>query len=148
MEDHTRSLFSVRHHSAPVWMSYMLVVAAVYNAVWGGFVVLFPDLLFEWTGMELPRYPELWQCIGMVVGVYSVGYLTAARDPYRHWPIVLVGLLGKVAGPIGFVKAIYTGSLPLAFGSTILTNDLIWWIPFGLVLKGAYDHHRESEPNV
>lgn len=132
------SISSIRNHDAPIWMSYMLVVAAVYNAVWGGVVVLFPDLLFEWAGMTLPRYPELWQCIGMMVGVYSVGYLAAAWDPYGHWPIVLVGLLGKIAGPVGFVKAIYVGSLPLAFGVTILTNDLIWWIPFGLVLTGAY----------
>ncbi len=123
----------------------MLLLAAVYNAVWGGAVVLFPNLLFEWTDMTLPRYPELWQCIGMMVGVYSIGYLAAAWDPFRHWPIVLVGLLGKIAGPIGFVKAIYEGSLPLTFGITILANDLIWWIPFGLVLHGAYDHERQTE---
>jgi len=134
-----------RTRAAPAWMSYMLGAAALYNAVWGGVVVLFPDLLFTWVGMEGPRYPELWQCIGMMVGVYSVGYLAAARDPYRHWPIVLVGLLGKIAGPIGFTKAIFDGSLPLAFGVTILTNDLIWWVPFGLVLNGAYEQACRGE---
>ena len=41
--------------------------------------------------------------MGMIVGVYGIGYLIAARDPRTHWPIVLVGLLGKVFGPIGFV---------------------------------------------
>jgi small multidrug resistance pump len=43
----------------------------------------------------------------------------------RHWPIVLVGLLGKVLGPIGFLDAALRSALPGAVGWTILTNDLI-----------------------
>jgi hypothetical protein len=73
----------------------------------------------------------------MIVGVYGVGYLAAASDHRRHWPIVLVGLLGKVLGPLGFGVALIRGELPAAFGVTILTNDLIWWIPFALMLRDA-----------
>ena len=47
---------------------------------------------------------------------------------------VLVGLLGKVLGPIGFLEAATTGALPWRFGWTILTNDLIWWPAFGAIL--------------
>ena len=57
------------------------------------------------VGMEPPNYPELWQCIGMIVGVYGIGYLAAAADPLGHWPITLVGFLGKMFGPIGFAGA-------------------------------------------
>ena len=74
----------------------------------------------------------------MIVGVYGIGYIIAATDPNRHWPIVLVGLLGKIFGPIGFAKALYTGVFPLTFGINIIFNDLIWWIPFYLILKRAY----------
>ena len=49
--------------------------------------------------MEVPRYSFLWQCVGMIVGVYGVGYLAAAAAPLRHWPIVLVGFLGKSVWP-------------------------------------------------
>ncbi|GIW73829.1 MAG: hypothetical protein KatS3mg103_0351 [Phycisphaerales bacterium] len=100
-------------------------------------MVAFPNALFDLAGMPSPRYPQLWQCIGMIVGVYGVGYLAAARDPWRHWPIVLVGLLGKVFGPIGFAQALIAGDLPPAFGVTILTNDLLWWAPFAMILWGA-----------
>jgi len=119
-------------------MRWVLIAAGIYNLAWGSLAVLAPQWCFRVVGMEVPNYPELWQCIGMVVGVYGVGYLAAARDPLRHWPITLVGLLGKVLGPIGFAGALLAGRFPLAFGWNILTNDLIWWAPFAGILLAAW----------
>jgi hypothetical protein len=63
----------------------------------------------------------------------------------RHWPIVLVGFLGKVFGPIGYVDGVLRGEVPPGFGITIPTNDLIWWVPFGLMLAHAWRcHHSQS----
>lgn len=118
-------------------MSQALQLAATYNLAWGAFVVLFPTVPFDWLGLEPPRYPQIWQCVGMIVGVYGVGYAIASTAPLRHWPIVLVGLLGKVLGPIGFLSAAVNAELPWSAGWTILTNDLIWWVPFGLILRAA-----------
>ena len=95
--------------------------------------------------MEMPNYPELWQCIGMIVGVYGIGYWAAATNPYKHWAIVLVGLLGKVLGPLGFAKALIELRFPLSFGANIITNDLIWWIPFALILQQTYAHWRKLD---
>ena len=124
--------------SAPRWMRNVLLVAAVYNIAWGTFVVLFPTLPFAWIGLEPPNYPSLLRCLGMVIGVYGLGYGIAAGDPARHWPIVLVGLLGKIFGPIGFVLTASAGELPWSLGVTILTNDVAWWIPFGWMLVYAH----------
>lgn len=126
------------------WLRITLWAAAIYNVLWGGFVVAFPLAPFHWAGMQPPNYVELWQCIGMIVGVYGVGYAIAARDPLRQWPIVLVGLLGKIFEPVGFLQAALRGSLPWRAGGTILTNDLIWWIPFAAILLQAYRHHRQE----
>jgi hypothetical protein len=126
------------------WKRNWLLAAALYNLAFGAWAILLPDALFSWAGMDLPNYPELWQCIGMIVGVYGIGYGIAARDPDRHWPIVLVGLLGKVFGPIGFAQALWQGSLPMRFGVILLSNDLIWWIPFALILGGAYRNSSQS----
>jgi len=132
-------------HLAPRWMTITLLLAAAYNIIWGAWAILYPNQIFEFAGMEPPNHPQLWQCIGMIVGVYGIGYAIAARDPFRHWPIVLVGLLGKVFGPIGFAGALIDGSLPLRFGATIITNDLIWWVPFGMILFAAWRHHRPAK---
>jgi hypothetical protein len=125
-------------------MKGWLLAAAAYNLVFGLWAVVFPGALFTWAGMDMPNYPELWQCIGMIVGVYGIGYAIAAGDPYRHWPIVLVGFLGKVFGPIGFAQALWQGSLPLKFGAILLSNDLLWWIPFALILRGAYRENAQA----
>ena len=126
-------------------MKKVLLAAGAYNIAWGLFVIAFPMALFRWAGFEpLPEYPELWQCIGMIVGVYGVGYVIAARNPFVHWPIVLVGLLGKVFGPIGFLFSLSSGRLPAEFGLTLLTNDLIWWIPFAGILWHAMRFHQSK----
>jgi len=79
--------------------------------------------------------------VGMMVAVFGVGYAIAATNPLRHWPIVLVGLLGKVLGPIGFLHAALAGQLPWSFGWINLTNDLIWWLPFALILRRAWHEY-------
>lgn len=123
--------------------SVTLQMAALYNLLWGGWVILFPFASFDALGMARPNYPEFWQCIGMIVGVYGIGYAIASADPIRHWPIVLVGFLGKVFGPIGFLNAILTARLPWGFGWHIVFNDLVWWIPFALTL--AFVRRGESK---
>lgn len=125
------------------WMKPVLLAAGVYNILWGAWMVLFPLQIFQWLGMKEPNYPEHWQCIGMIVGVYGLGYAIAAYDPMRHWPVILVGFLGKVLGPIGAIQGALTGKIPWRFGIINLTNDLIWWIPFTLILLAAWRHeHR------
>ena len=113
---------------------YVFIASAIYNTIWGTLVVLFPLAPFRWAGLPDPNYPELWQCIGMIVGVYAIGYAYLAADPIRYAPFLVVALLGKIFGPIGWLIAWHHGRLPGISGLTILTNDLIWWIPYGRFL--------------
>ena len=130
-------------------MSVLLVLSGVYNLAWGAWVVLFPEASFEFSGMKNPdlplHYPQLWQCIGMIVGVYGVAYALAARDALRNWPIVLVGLMGKVFGPIGLGFGVATGQARPEGLITCLTNDLIWWVPFSLILWKAYRTRNDQD---
>ena len=135
-----------RADTVPAWPRVVLKGAAVYNVAWGATVVAFPEVWFRIAGMTAPAYPWLFQCIGMIVAVFGLGYWIAASDPRRYWPIVFVGLLGKVLGPIGFVWTMMGGEITWRFGATIVTNDLLWWIPFGLVLLEVYRQSRLDAP--
>lgn len=109
--------------------------AAVYNLVWGSITILFPTWFFELVEMPEPTYLALWQVVGMFVLVYAPAYWWAGRFPERHPHLIVIGLAGKILGPVGFLWSVMLGSLPARFGWTILTNDLIWWPAFFLYLR-------------
>jgi hypothetical protein len=129
----------------PKWMTTTLKAAAIYNFAFALMTLVAPFWIFDVTGATRPNLPELWQCIGMIVGVYGIGYWIAAYDPYRHWPVVLVGWLGKTFGPLGFAKALWEGVFPIKFGWIIVFNDLIWWIPFAIMVKKAIEQIVQPE---
>ena len=120
-----------------VWHKSVLKAAAIYNLIWGGWVILFPQHFFQTTQMEPINHPMIWQGMGMVIGVYGLGYWWAASDPIRHWPMVAVGFLGKVLGPLGYIWNSVTEQASPQFGWTLITNDLIWWYPFAHMLWSA-----------
>jgi len=135
--------------SAPRWIRPVLIAAGVYNLIYGALVVLMPQMSLGWL-IAAPLVAAqssitfvFWQCIGMIVGVYGIGYLIAAHDSVTHWPIILVGFLGKVLGPIGFAWGVTAGTVPASFGLNILTNDLIWLIPFVMILYRAWKAQTE-----
>lgn len=118
-----------------------LVAAAIYNLLWGSFTIVFPDALFRLLRMSPPSYLPLWQVVGMFVLVYAPAYGWAARRPSAHGHLILVGMLGKILGPIGFLWAMASGQLPLRFGAVILTNDLLWWPAFASYLQAVARVH-------
>jgi hypothetical protein len=116
-------------------------MAALYNLIWGSWVILAPTALFDLIGMTRPNVPALWQVVGMFVLLWAPAYWWVARYPDRHGHLVVLAFAGKVLGPIGFVVGVLSGSLPLAFGLTIVTNDLIWWPAFGSYLRVMAARH-------
>jgi small multidrug resistance pump len=113
--------------------------AAIYNAVWGGAVVLFPGPLLRIANMNDDAAP-LVQVVGMMVGVYAYGYYLLARDPQRYCGLIWIALAGKTLGPVGFVYSAAIGALPWSFGWICVFNDVIWWPVFW---RFALRHGRE-----
>jgi hypothetical protein len=108
-------------------------LAGCYNLAFGLWAALFPLAVFAIFDLPPPRYPGIWACLGMVVGVYGFLYLHAAWKLESAWPIIAVGLLGKVLGPIGMLTS-FGDDWPRRLGMICIYNDLIWWLPFGLFL--------------
>jgi hypothetical protein len=124
----------------------VFIIAGVYNLGWGLFSALDPQWLFRFAGMPPLNYPEIFACLGMVVGLYGILYLEVARAPERGWLLAAVGLLGKTLGPIGWLMLVLRGRWPVATAILCVTNDLIWWIPFWLYLYDAWpSRHSHSK---
>ena len=124
----------------------VFILAGGYNLAWGAYTVLDPQWLFRFAGLPLQNYPQIFACLGMVVGLYGILYLEVARRPERGWLLAAVGLLGKVLGPLGLAQLIWSGQWPWSTVVLCLTNDCIWWIPFTLYLHDAWPPCIETAP--
>ncbi len=110
-------------------------LSAVYNMIVGGSIVFFPNLLFNLSAYSVPNYQILWQCLGMTVAVVGYGLYLASKDLAQNKNILILGVLGKILGPVilgGF--GVVTSQLPLIFLPVIIF-DLLWSIIYLFALR-------------
>jgi hypothetical protein len=122
----------------------VFTLAGSYNLGWGVLAAVSPNWFFNFVGLEPLNHPEIFACLGMVVGIYGLLYLEVARRPEHGWLLAAVGLLGKVLGPAGALVLILRGTWPPSGLVLCLTNDFVWWVPFGLYLWDAWPSFRET----
>jgi hypothetical protein len=122
----------------------VFVAAGAYNILWGLHAAYDPQWLFRFAGMAPETHPQIFACLGMVIGLYGLLYFEVARRPARGFLIAAVGLLGKLLGPLGLLHLIGTGQWPRATIALCATNDLLWWIPFSLYLRDAWPAFRRD----
>ena len=115
---------------------YRLVFAAAasYNISFGLWAAFRPLSFFTSFDLKPPGYPAIWACLGMVIGLYGLGYGYAAWRLDRAAPFIAIGLIGKLLGPVGWILAVTSGEWPVRTFTLILFNDVIWWLPFSLFL--------------
>ena len=104
-------------------------IAAVYNISWGLIVALDPNLLFQIFNLPPINYPFVMSGLGMCIGLYGYGYWVVSRDLRAYPQLVVIGFLGKVIGPIGWLWTVLNTGLPLRTMWTNVFNDFIW-LPF------------------
>lgn len=118
--------------------------AGCYNLIWGIYSVFDPQWFFRISKIPSLNHPQIFGSLGMVVGVYGILYFEVARRPSEGFLIGAVGLLGKILGPLGWTYVYLNGEWPLRSIVLILTNDLIWWIPFFIYLLDTKDKYFED----
>lgn len=129
-----------RRQSASLgWQRVTLCVAGLQCLLWGCFIVLWPRLSSRCYGFaEPPTDLFLWQGMGLVIVLFGLGYVIAATNPVQHWVMILIGLLSKFLGPLGMAWSVHLGSVSRQVLYLIPVNDLIWLVPFGMILLDVY----------
>ena len=131
----------------PLWMPRILLIAGLYHLLFAIGANLWPHLCFDWAGIPRPNHPVLWRAAGLTSAVFGIGLLIAARDPIRHWPVVLLGF-GKATLVIGLlVASIFADELPAKTLWLALCDDLIWWFPLAAILWSTVQAHMGRPPS-
>lgn len=121
-------------------------IAGAYNILWGAYAIVDPQWFFRLTGLPRSNTPQIFATLGMVLGLYGILYLDVARRPTQGWLVAAVALTGKILGPLGLAWLILCGTWPPDTVILVLTNDLIWWIPFAWYLRDAWPAFRHGVP--
>ena len=123
----------------PRWQRIALLVAGLQCLIWGVFIIAWPERSSVAYGFtEPPTELFLWQGTGLVIVLFGVGYTIASTNPMQHWVIILIGMLSKSLGPIGMAWTVYQEHVSRRVLFLIPINDLIWLIPFALILLKVY----------
>lgn len=130
----------------PSWMRKVLLAAGFYHLLFAVVAICWPHWWFDCIGVEHPNHPLMWQGYGLIIGLFGISLLVAAKNPIQHWMMILVGLLKFTVGVIGFGKAILQQEIPFYSVWILALDDLIWWSPFAMMLWASLRAHTGVPP--
>ncbi|MCW1886565.1 hypothetical protein OKA04_17640 [Luteolibacter flavescens] len=118
----------------PAWMPRLLFFAGVYHVFFALGAMAWPHLCFDWAGIPRPNHPVLWRAAGMTSALFGIGFMIAARDPLRHWPLVLLGFAKATLVIVLLSASIFANELPARSLWLAFFDDIVWWFPLGAIL--------------
>jgi len=129
--------------SSTRWKPRLLLAAAIHCGVWGLFIMGWPDLSFQVYGYTDGLTNTLvWQGCGFAIFMYGLSYALAATDPQRHYGLVLIGTIAKTCGTAGVLYGYLSGQLWLYSVAWVFMNDILWIVPFAMIVKDAVRFER------
>lgn len=126
----------------PAWTGIVLRWAGVYNVAVAAGAAVIPGWLDARLGATHPPSvlaTEAWHAMAVWLAVMGLGFLLAARDPYRHWPVVMLGLLGKAGTGAWVAWDIVESRAPDLLWWWVGLDAVLWGVPLLAILQGAYE---------
>lgn len=126
----------------PAWTRRVLQSAGVYHVFAAAGAVVMAEWLDARLGASGPPSPlmgEGWHVVAVWLAVLGLGFLLAARDAYRHWPVVLMGVLSKLGTGAWIGWDILHGRAPGLLWWWVAVETAAWCIPLLAILQSAYE---------
>jgi len=118
----------------PGWMPLVLILAGLYCVAFAVVTLAWPDRAYEATGLSASGHHMLVQVIGMFYLVFGCSYFLAARDPIRHWRIVLLCVFKILLVLAAAIYSWFRHILPTPLILWLVVDDLLWLLPFLMIL--------------
>jgi CDP-diglyceride synthetase len=117
------------------WMKFVLRFVAVYNILAGLHMLILRHETYKMIGMERPKIDFPIQLVGILVGLFGVGYHMVAKNPIENRNVLLLGFWSKFLGSCLGTYYVIRKILPLKFVLVYFFADIIYLIPFYLILR-------------
>lgn len=121
----------------PIWMNTVLAAAGVYCLGFAVLTFFWPSDVFEFLAAEKSKHHVLVQIIGLFYTAFGLSFFLAARDPIRHWRIVLVCTAKISLVVAASVYGLWFQKLPPRLIFLLCADDFIWLVPFVMILWAA-----------
>ena len=130
------------------WMKFILRFVAVFNVLAGLTMLVGYHETYKIIGMERPAISFPVQLVGILVGLFGVGYYLVAKNPVENRHILALGFWSKFLGSCLATGYVVKGTLPPQFVIVYFFADLIYLPPFYLILRRLYALARERDRNA
>ena len=124
---------------------FVLRFAGWYNLVAGCCMLFLYPQFYRWFELQLPAFAMPLQLVGVLVGIFGIGYLMTDRNPLDNRNVLFLGFLSKLIGPAVSLIYVGNGMLPLSFLFVLFFCDTIYLWPFWNIyrkLEGEYRRNR------
>ncbi len=120
------------------WMRYLLRFAGCYNLLAGLNMVVFYHEMFKTLGLPKPEVMLFVQLVGILVGLFGVGYLLVASNPIENRNLLMLGFWSKALGSVLGIGHVARGNLPLVFLVVLFFSDIVYLPLFAIILQRLY----------
>ncbi|MBL9123397.1 MAG: hypothetical protein JNG90_07170 [Planctomycetaceae bacterium] len=117
------------------WMRYLLRFVAVYNVLAGLVMLVCYHEAYKSMGLKKPDLVMPLQLVGILVGLFGVGYWLVARNPIENRNLLVLGFWSKALGSVLGVYYVVQGKLPPVFLAVLFFADIIYLWPFALIIR-------------
>ncbi len=120
------------------WMRYLLRFVGVYNLLAALTMLVFYHESFKFLGVAKPQLMLPVQLVGILVGLFGVGYLLVASNPVENRNLLTLGFLSKALGSALGVGYVVLGKLPPMFLLILFFADIMYLPPFWIIMRRLY----------
>ena len=130
------------------WMRFVLRFVAVFNVLAGLFMLVCTHETYKIIGMPKPQISFPMQLVGILVGLFGVGYYLVAKSPLENRAVLMLGFWSKFLGSCLGTAYVLRGRLPWQFVLVFLLADVIYLPPFYIILRRLYRIAAELQSGV
>jgi hypothetical protein len=143
----TESAFFTAPKGKPLakWMKFVLRFAAVFNICAGLFMLIGYHETYKIIGMEKPNINFPMQLVGILVGLFGVGYYLVARNPIENRAVLMLGFWSKFLGSCLGTGYVILGKIDPQFVAVYFFADVIYLPFFFVILKRLYALARDAD---